>query len=256
MDESRILTVTAYVPLLDEEFEAKIEMGRHQPSPDELKKEYEAEMTRFRDVKRNASVAAAGQTAERLVEQVESSPLAQEVKELLAAAKADPTAALQLEKRLLEFKLRLDEAADALEWPALVAKARDWLGWLQKVVGQNGDNQQKEKADDLAAEVEEIIRGHKPDRLRKRIEQIARFYWEITFAQPDFWVQQLQRMEKEIEKMSDQARAARLLGQGRDCLAKNNPTGLQSVVRQLWELLPDAAVEEAKRPYGTTIMRG
>jgi molecular chaperone DnaK len=256
MDASRILTVTAYVPLLDQEFEAKIEMGRHQPSPDELKKEYEAEMKRFRDLKRNASAAAAGQTAERLVEEVESSPLAQELKENLAAAKADPTAALQAETNLLKIKIKLDEAADALEWPALVAKARDWLGWLQKVVGQNGDNQQKEKADDLAAEVEEIIRGHKPDRLRKRIEQIARFYWEITFAQPDFWVQQLQRMEKEIEKMSDQARAARLLGQGRDCLAKNNPTGLQSVVRQLWELLPDAAVEEAKRPYGTTIMRG
>jgi molecular chaperone DnaK len=96
MDASRILTVAAYVPLLDEEFEAKIQMGRQQPSPDELKKEYEAEMKRFRDVKRNASSAAAGQTAERLIEQVESSPLAQEVKELLAAAKADPTAALQL----------------------------------------------------------------------------------------------------------------------------------------------------------------
>jgi molecular chaperone DnaK len=96
MDATRILTVAAYVPLLDEEFEAKIQMGRQQPSPDELKKEYEAEMKRFRDVKRNASSAAAGQTAERLIEQVESSPLAQEVKELLAAAKADPTAALQL----------------------------------------------------------------------------------------------------------------------------------------------------------------
>lgn len=143
-----------------------------------------------------------------------------------------------------------------MEWPALVAKARDWLGWLQKVAGQDGNNEQKQRADELAAEVEEIIRDHKPDRLRKRIEQIARLYWEITFAQPDFWVHQLQRMEKDIEKMSDQARAARLLGQGRDCLAKNNPTGLQSVVRQLWELLPDEAVEEAKRGYGSTIMRG
>jgi molecular chaperone DnaK len=254
MDESRILTVTAYVPLLDEEFAWKVEMQRHQPNPEDLRRDYEAEMKRFREVKSKAA-AAGGDTAERLVEEVEASPLAQDVKETLAAAKADPTAALQGEKRLLELKLKLDEAADALEWPALVSESREWIGYLEKIADQNGNDQQKQKADDLAAEIEEAIREHKPDRLRKRIEQTTRVYWEITFAQPGFWVHQFQRMEKEAEKMSDQTRALRLLGQGRECVAKNNVTGLQSIVRQLWELLPEEAVEEARRGYGATIMR-
>jgi molecular chaperone DnaK len=254
MDESRILTVAAYVPLLDEEFAAKIEMKRHQPNPDQLAKDYEAEMKRFHEVKSKAA-ATGGETAERLVEEVEASPLAQDVKETLAAAKADPTAALQGEKRLLELKLKLDEAADALEWPALVAESRDWLGYLEKVAEQHGTSQQKQKADDLATEVEEIIRDHKPDRLRKKIEQIVRLYHEIVMAQPGWWVYQLQKMEEQQDKMSDQAKAGRLLGQGRDCLAKNNATGLQNVVRQLWDLLPDETVQEAKRGYGATIMR-
>jgi molecular chaperone DnaK len=254
MDESRILTVVAYVPLLDEEFPAKIEMKRHQPNPDQLIKDYEVEMKRFRDVKSKAA-ATGGETAERLVEEVEASPLAQDVKETLAAAKADPAAALQGERRLLELKIRLDEAADALEWPALVAESRDWLGYLEKVAEQNGSSQQKQKADDLATEVEEIIRDHKPDRLRKKIEQIARLYHEIVMAQPGWWVYQFQKMDERQEAMSDQAKAGKLLGQGRDCLAKNNATGLQNVVRQLWDLLPDETVEEAKRGYGATIMR-
>lgn len=254
MDESRIVTVAAYIPLLDEEFPAKIEMMRRKPNPDELKMDYEAEMKRFREMKSKAA-ATGGETAERLVEEVEASPLAQEIKELLASAKADPAAALQCEKRLHEFKPKLDEAADALEWPALVAESRDWLGYLQKVTDQHGNSQQKQKADDLAVEVEEIIRDHKPDRLRKKIEQIARLYHEIVMSQPGWWVDQFQRMEKQEEKMSDQAKAGRLLGQGRDCLAKNNATGLQSVVRQLWDLLPDETVQEVKRGYGATIMR-
>ena len=143
MDESRILTVAAYVPLLDEEFAAKIEMKRHQPNPDELQKDYEAEMKRFREVKSKAA-ATGGETAERLVEEVEASPLAQDVKETLAAAKADPTAALQGEKRLLELKLKLDEAADALEWPALKKEAHGCLGDLQRVADQHGSDQQKQ----------------------------------------------------------------------------------------------------------------
>jgi molecular chaperone DnaK len=254
MDESRIVTVAAYIPLLDEEFPATIEMKRHQPDPDDLRKDYEAEIKRFREVKSKAA-ATGGDTAERLVEEVEASPLAQDVKETLAAAKADPTAALQAEKRLLELKLKLDEAADALEWPALVSESREWIGYLENIADQNGNDQQKQKADDLAAEIEEAIREHKPDRLRKRIEQTTRVYWEITFAQPGFWIHQFQRMEKEAEKMSDQTRALRLLVQGRECVAKNNVTGLQSIVRQLWELLPEEAVEEARRGYGATIMR-
>ncbi len=133
-----------------------------------------------------------------------------------------------------------------------LSEAKEWLEYLQKTVDQNGSEQQRQKAEDYTNEVEEIIRKHEPDRLRKKIEQIVRLYHEIVMAQPGWWVYQFQQMEKQQEKMSDQAKAARLLGQGRDCLAKNNATGLQNIVRQLWDLLPDETVGEAKRGYGVT----
>lgn len=254
IDESRIITVAAYVPLLDDEISKKIELRHKSASVEFLKRDFDNEMKRFREVKAKASGAAAG-TAQELFDEVEQSPLLQRVKELLPAAEGDANASLECEKRLLELKPKLDEAADALEWPALVAESRDWLSYMQKVADQHGNSQQKQKAGDLASEVEEIIRDHKPDRLRKKIEQIARLYHEIVMSQPGWWVDQFQRMEKRQEKMSNQAKAGRLLGQGRDCLAKNNATGLQNVVRQLWDLLPDETVQEAKRGYGATIMR-
>ena len=254
MDESRILTVTAYVPALDEEFAWKVEMQHCQPNPDQLKKDYEAEMKRFREVKSKAA-ATEGETVDRLVEEVEASPLLQDVRAAIAAAKADPNEALRGEKRLLELKLKFDEAADALEWPALKKEARAYLGDLKKVVDQHGSSQQKERTDDLTDEVEAIIREEKPEQLRKKLEQISRLYYEVVMAQPGWWVYQFQRLDKQQEAMSDPAKASKLLGQGRDCLAKNNATGLQNVVRQLWDLLPDDTVEESKRGFGATIMR-
>jgi hypothetical protein len=62
-------------------------------------------------------------------------------------------------------------------------------------------------------------------------------------------------MEEQQEKMVDQARAARLLDQGRDCMAKNNSAGLQSIVRQLWDLLPNEIVQAAKRGYQSGLVR-
>ncbi len=254
IDESRLITASAYVPFLDEEFSKKIELRHKNADAEFLNKDFDNEMRRFQEVKSKA-VSVDGETAGEMVQQVEDSPLMQDVEESLAAAQADHNAAAKCEKRLLELKLKLDEAADALEWPALVSESRDWLGYLHKVTDQHGNNQQKQKGDELTAEVEQIIREHKPDRLRKKIEHIARLYYEIIMAQPGWWVYQFQQTEKEEQKMKDQDRAARLLDQGRDCIAKNNFTGLQNVVRQLWDLLPDETVEEAKRGYGATIIR-
>lgn len=254
MDESRIITVTAYVPLLDDQFSKQIELRHKSANSEFLKRDFENEMKRFREVKAKASGAAAG-TAQQLLQEVEESPLLRRVKELLPVAEGDASASIECEKRLLELKPKLDEAANALEWPALVAESRDWLGYLEKVADQHGGDQQKQKADTFADEVETIIHEEKPERLRKKIEQIVRLYYEIVMAQPGWWVYQFQRIEGQQEEMSDQAKAAKLLGQGRDCLAKNNVTGLQNVVRQLWDLLPDETVQEAKRGYGATIMR-
>lgn len=253
MDESRIITVTAFVPFLDEEFSAKVALRHNAADSDFLKKDYDAEMRRFREVKAKAADAE-GESAVQLVQNVEDSPLMQEVKEAVAAAKGNPDAAAKCEKRLLELKLKLDEAADALEWPALVADARRELEDLTVVADRNGSQGQKDKAAELSGEVEDIILTGKTDRLRKKVEQVQGLYWEIVFAQPGFWVNQFQRMEKEQTKMTDQTRAARLLEQGRDCIAKNNINGLQSIVRQLWALLPREVVEAEKRGYGAGLI--
>jgi hypothetical protein len=83
-------------------------------------------------------------------------------------------------------------------------------GYLKKVADENGNSQQKQKAENLAAEVEEIIRERKTDQIQKRIDQISRLYYEIVMAQPGWWIHQFQQTEKKQQKMKDQDRAAQL----------------------------------------------
>jgi molecular chaperone DnaK len=254
VDESRIITVTAYVPLLDEEFVAKLDMKMRAPQPDALSQEYAAEIKRLRELEAKAAQAE-GQSVTEMLTNIEESPLMKEIRESLAAAKADPDAAAKCEKRLLELKLKLDEASDALEWPALVAEARVELGHLNNIVEQHGDAGQRQSAAKIAAEIDSSILEHQPDLLRKRIKLVDELYWEIIFAQPFFWVNQIQRIEKEIEKMSDPGRAARLLDQGRDAISKNNFVGLQNVVRQLWDLVPRKIVRPSEGDLKGTLER-
>jgi molecular chaperone DnaK len=255
VDESRLVWLEAYVPLLDEDFKFKIDLtGRAIADAEFLREDFQNEMRRFRQVKAQAAPAES-EDVTQLVKEVEDSPLIPEIDELLAIASTDPDAAAKCEKLLLQFKLQLDKATDALEWPSLKSQTRDWLGWLQKVAEQYATDKQRQRANELAAEVEKIIRQRKADRLRKRFEKITRLHFEIVSSQAGWWVYQFQEAEKQQQKMRDQDRALRLLAQGRDCVSKNNVIGLQNVVRQLWDLLPEEAVQDAQRGYGADLVR-
>ena len=162
---------------------------------------------------------------------------------------ADPEAAAKCEKRLLELKVKLDEAADALEWPALVVEAHQGLSDLNTLVGHQGTEEQVEKAAVLSDELEEIIEQRKTDRLRRKLDQIQRLFHEILFAQPGFWVGCFQNLEKERQRITDRARGDRLFDQGQQCIQNDNVNGLRNVVTQLWDLLPREVVEAAQRGY-------
>jgi molecular chaperone DnaK len=217
MDESRLITVTAYVPILDEEFTKKVELTKKTIQAEFLISDFEAEMKR--------------------------------------SVKGDVDNAAKFEKRLLELKLQLDLAVNALEWPALVAEAKAEVRDLTRVVEKLGTQQQLQRSQEITQEIDETIKEHNAEKLRKRIERTLRLYWEIVMAQPSWWIYQFQEMEKVENKMLDHSRAAQLLDQGRDCISRNNATGLQNVVRQLWDLLPSEVAEEVKRGYQSGITR-
>ena len=252
MDESRILKVTAYVPILDEDFHKSIELRHHHQAAEDLANDFETEMKRFNQVKADAGKADG---VPSLVKEVASNPLLQEVKRLLVAAKGDPNAAAECEKRLLELKLQFDQAADALAWPAMVAEVRGWLGDLQSISEQFGSEMQQERVTELQEQAETIISERKADSLRAKQEEIKRLYFQILLAQPAYWVGQFQRMEAMKAKMTDAGRASRLIDQGHNFIAKNNNTALENIVRQLWDLLPPVVAEAAQRGYQSGVLR-
>jgi hypothetical protein len=175
----------------------------------------------------------------------------EEVKELLAGG-GDPD---KCERRLLELKIKLDEAADALEWPALVSEARECLGALKAIAKEHGDSDQHKRAAELTQELQTVMRKQALDDLRSKIAEVTALWWEIASAQLAYWVYQRQELEKQVGVMSDQPRATRLLDQGRAFISHGNAAGLQNVVRELWRLLPEEVVEETRRGYQAGIAK-
>jgi molecular chaperone DnaK len=254
MDASRIPKVHAYVPVLDADFEANLGLGVSQREPEVVRGEVAQERERLRETVAKALVVGDVSGTKRL-QALEGGEL---VAELNALAKDVELvdAAQKCEHRLLELRCAIDEVADKLEWPGLVAEARELSERLAEEASRTSQPQLKKQVETLTRELAKIIDTNKIDDLRVKIRQAQLLYRTLLFQQPGFWVYQFQQAEKEVASTTDQARAARLCDQGRAFLSQNNAEGLKNVVLELWKLMPPDAVEEQKRGYQSGIVKG
>lgn len=244
IDKSRIVTVQAYVPALDADFEGTYQRGTVTREPADIKVDLKSEIARMGELKEKAATTG-DQEAGKLLSEVESGQLLSEVRQLAAGARDGDTAA-KCESRLLELKSRLDRVDDKLQWPTLAAEAEDFIGRLSAALQQDGTSEQKKEGEIIIAEMRTILKTRNPDDLKRKQAQGESLYWRIASEQPKFWVGCFQYLEKDIERMADQERAARLFEQGRAYISHNNATGLQNVVRELWKMMPEERVQEAK----------
>jgi molecular chaperone DnaK len=247
MDASRIIRAKAYIPVLDEEYEAVIDYNSVSPDHRQLKREYNQEVERM-EALRDKADDANDKDAGGILDGIEASDGMEALDRLLDAAEADPDAANNAEKRLLEVKVALDRAENSLKWPALIAEANTALNELEAVIDQHAP-QHRARLDALRKQVDELIEQKRPEALRKKMEQVADLHREVLFERPEFWLGFFNFLSADRVKMRDQAAAERLINQGQQCIQKGNVPGLRNVVAQLLGLLPQEEAEVIRRAY-------
>jgi len=255
MDTSRILTVVAYVPLLDEEFPTKIELGGkvRQPDVGVLRQEWNRELARLTDLKAGIEQARDFDALEA-VRALESSPLVKKLEEHFTGEGADFDALLQADREILEFKVNLDEIAGRVAWPTAVKEVETWLADLAKLVGQQGTADEKKRSRVLHEQIETIVAEKNEDRLKKKMEEISDVYSSILYRQNSFWIEYFEMLSSSQTQMRDQAVAAPLIEKGRALVAADDLPELKNVVYQLQDLLPKKVVEQARRGYGSGLV--
>jgi molecular chaperone DnaK len=252
MDASRLLTVVAYVPLLDEEFPARINLGGKVRQPDiaVLRQEWNRELARLTDLKQGLEEAGEREAVE-ILRQLETSGMMRSLERRSTGDGADFDALLKVDRDLIEFKIALDDVAARVAWPASVREAENWLADLDRLVAQDGTEEEKARAQKLREQVRSIVADRNEDRLKKKIDEIADVYATTLYRRPVFWVEYFESLGRSRLLMLDQARAGALLQEGRGCVAVNDLVGLKNVVFQLQNMLPRRVAELARRGYGS-----
>jgi molecular chaperone DnaK len=252
MDESRIITIIAYIPILDEEFETTFNPRTTTTIVPILIEEHDKVIKRL-DVLLKQAREMDDPDATSALEKLRSSPIIKELSEAMAIAKGDPDAATKGKSRLLELKIEIDAIENKMKWPMLVADIREWLEALDSWVKQSGKQAFQTEAKKLENEIEKIIANKETDRLGRKLNDVRDLLFQVRASVPAFWINHFNFLQKDKSKFIDQAKAQRLFDTGQNYLAQNNLDGLKNVVRQLWEILPKQVFEEMNRAFGSTV---
>jgi molecular chaperone DnaK len=255
IDESREITVEVFVPYLDEDFTAKLEVGRKAAAnnPEMLKERLSNEENRLQSLRDQADEAE-DRKAGKLLAEIDRENATGELRDKIRDASGDFVAGEQCDKMLLALACRLDEVEALIKWPALVKEVRSLDEELLEMSAERGRQKQRNKAEDLHEQAESFIQARNSERLSKTKEFMLDLYRQILFEQPGFWTGFFRNLERDVPLMSDAARASRLIAHGRQAISENNLPGLRNACIQLLQLLPKEVAEEAQRGWNSGVM--
>ena len=237
IDESRLVRTKAYIPILDEEFEAVFRMESKMPDSSVLRREFEVERKRLAET-RDKARQTGDATAAAVLARIDEEGMEHDIRAALAAADTDPDAADKADKRLREFKAALDEAEEALEWPALIATAQQAIDNLRGVVNQFGKPEDKLNAATLDTEARQAMQTRDPDILRRRVAELDGLRLRVLREQPGFWAGLFKQLEEMRDEMTDPGAADLYISQGNRAIIAEDVESLKAAVQQLLGLLP------------------
>lgn len=260
IDASRTIIFEAFIPLLDEFFDAVLndaDFGTEAQSPELLEEDFarqgkrleKAESAAWEISHSRAQEMLAQLKAERLVEQIETS---------LHAAHGDAKAASDCHGCLLNLKGKLDEIEDLLEWPMLVLEAEEQLRKTRRVIAEHGNEAEKQHVVELERQTRQTIADSNKDSflLQRKVDELWHLGFAVLWRQPEYVVNFFYHLESRKALMSDPAAAARLLERGKTAIGEGDIQQVKECVGDLLDLLPYEQGEEEKRAFGANVLPG
>lgn len=238
VDESRLLTAKAYLPLVDQTFDARIQLAGDLVDSARIAEELERERARIAEVSPfvPASVTRELHEAIRAVEH-------------RAHGGPDDGGAY---RDLQELQKTLDDIEKSQELPRGMADAREESEMTSQVVMDYGNDGHRARLRALITELDAAEKRNSLSEIRRTGDKLGHLRFEILAQRPEFWVGYFGYLLEEIRGWTDNEQADRLIREGKMQIVREDFDALRQTVVQLNGLVrpSDASRAAAYRNVG------
>ncbi len=250
MDESRRATkVSVYIPYLDETIEGVMDADYKlsEITSDELSVQIDAERERFYELQGKMEEL----NNQNTVNLHEYDSALDDLENLNEKGLGDRDRCREVQKRLNQLAVKLDEIERNIKWPQIVKDAEEELTWAKNAVERFGSEIDEKNLEKLTTELNKAIESKNPKRTDDVVSKITQLKYNILFAQPGYWVSILQNINEHYDeiKWSNRAEARSLLNRGGEIIATGHFSDeVKKIVVSLWNLMPESDQERSKIP--------
>jgi len=250
---SRLITVEAFVPHLNQHFSGKLYVAqREEQDFSNLSKSVASETESYRE-----RLEALDRTSTDEATQTELDGIRRDLTELDSTTpvpggtqeKQDPDDArrvVETSKSLRGRLGRIERRTATDRGPAEQTQFIELVERAEEVVGQFGTSLEKQQLAMLKRELERAASKGDNKSIQRATEEIQALRWRVLFKHDWFWREIFDSLSEPNTPYINQAEARLLITKGQAAISSGNGEGLRDVVRGLWKLQPKGVSEEAK----------
>ncbi|MCK2242970.1 MULTISPECIES: Hsp70 family protein [unclassified Crossiella] len=238
VDENRRVGVIAEVPLVDEQFEAQIDLSSvRAPEVAELERAQAEVETRLAELRADADRAGSSAARTRLTELEQGRQLEQARCEVRAAHTSAGSAAAA-DQKLREIQAVLDEVETDVRLPALLAELTTAISALREMVRQLGDAEDRAELAEIERRAEIARRDGDPGAVEELLSRLGDL--EILLLRRDgtLDIQVFHYFRQNAHQLTSRTRARELIREGEQAIARNDLGALPGVNQRLRGLMP------------------
>lgn len=241
IDESRGLTVEAYIPDVGLQLDARVDMTYQMTETSSLERDLEQQ----EQILNNLAAHADANEVNRLKSDLDTTKSALQ-------AHADTDAKQKAIRDLRDIKAATYELEKESEWDRLSAELNEEANMARQALEILDDWNQRQdfraQIDELQTQGRSAIQAHDSKAAENAIAQLEGLKFQILASHPAWWLRLLQEFENGSVAVTDEWEKRRLINDGYAALQRNDIQGLKQAVAELCALVP--VEERSKLPVG------
>jgi molecular chaperone DnaK len=254
VDASGVPHIRVFIPLLDQTFEPSERIQTKHESAEVIGSRKDALIAQLDEIENKANSTnldsiANSATALSACDDFDT------IDTLIEKARnGDTVAAGQARNLLVDIAKKTNELNAQIDWPTTLAAYNEAVDRVRSLAAENGDAKDRKTIDDVVKESAKAIDAKDTKMLSHHNAQLSSIFIDIARKDPAFYVGVLAHLSQMEHRFPDRAAARRLFAEAAGAVQRRDTSSLQSVVQQLWGMLPPEVAAEAKRAIGSDVI--
>lgn len=245
VNESRLVTAVADVPLLEVQLETDVDLSSVRPPDAATLRRWLADVEQRLPQVRGSVDKAGSPTASERMSTVESSGILGQARGHVAAAEDNPGEAAAGAELLRELQAELDKVEKELRLPALRDEFNDVADECRGLLGRFGTAEDRAELANLEERMRRAIADANEREAQQTLERLRDLGVDLLRKDDDWPEMVFEAMRSMSDKCTDRAHARELVREGERAVATRDRRALAGVNERLRRLLPVEVSDES-----------